>query len=113
MLDGGADPRYLSRRLVRMAIEDIGLADPRATELAIHGADIYERLGPPEGALALAQAVVYIACAAQSTATYNDYNAGLIFAAANGRAPMSLHLPSTPTHPLKMQGMNNAHLHTP
>src|SRR5690606_23396115 len=66
MLDGGADPKYMARRLVRMAIEDIGLADPRATELAIHGADIYERLGSPEGELALAQAVVYMACAAKS-----------------------------------------------
>ena len=64
MIDGGADPKYLSRRLVRMAVEDIGLADPRATDLAVNGADIYERLGSPEGELALAQAVVYMACAA-------------------------------------------------
>src|SRR5690606_5623236 len=66
MLDGGADPRYLSRRLVRMAVEDIGLADPRATQLTLNAADIYERLGSPEGELALAQAVVYLACAAKS-----------------------------------------------
>ncbi len=79
MLDGGADPRYMARRMVRMASEDIGLADPRATDLAVNGADIYERLGSPEGELALAQAVVYMACAAQSNAVYNAYNAARAF----------------------------------
>src|SRR5690606_41376713 len=71
MIDGGADPRYLARRIVRMAVEDIGLADPRATELALNGADIYERLGSPDGEPALAQAVVHTACPAKSNAGYN------------------------------------------
>src|SRR5690625_1826703 len=70
MLDGGADPRYLARRIIRMAVEDIGLADPRATEVALQGAEVYERLGSPEGELALAQALVYQACAAKSNALY-------------------------------------------
>ena len=84
MIDGGADPKYLSRRLVRMAVEDIGLADPRATDLAVNGADIYERLGSPEAELALAQAVVYMACAAKSNAVYNAYNQARKFAAEHG-----------------------------
>ena len=71
MLDGGCDPRYIARRLIRMAIEDISLADPRATEVALNAADIYERLGSPEGELALAQAAVYLAVAAKSNAVYN------------------------------------------
>ena len=75
MLDGGCDPRYIARRVVRMAIEDISLADPRATQLAVEAAEIYERLGSPEGELAIAQAVVYLACAPKSNAVYNAYNA--------------------------------------
>ena len=71
MLDGGCDPRYIARRVVRMAIEDISLADPRATQLAVEAAEIYERLGSPEGELAIAQAVVYLACAPSSNAFYN------------------------------------------
>jgi len=89
MLDGGADPRYLARRIIRMAVEDIGLADPRATELALNGADIYERLGSPEGELALAQAVVYLACAAKSNALYTAYNEARRFAAEHGSAPVT------------------------
>jgi putative ATPase len=75
MLDGGADPRYMARRIVRMASEDIGLADPRALRLALDAAEVYERLGSPEGELALAQAVVYLAMAPKSNAVYTAYNA--------------------------------------
>ncbi|MCD0501474.1 replication-associated recombination protein A [Bordetella petrii] len=109
MLDGGADPKYLARRLVRMAIEDIGLADPRATELAISGADIYERLGSPEGELALAQAVVYMACAAKSNAVYNAYNAARKFAAEHGSAPVPMHLRNAPTKLMKQLGHGHAY----
>ncbi|HYG42276.1 MAG TPA: replication-associated recombination protein A [Bordetella sp.] len=109
MLDGGADPKYMARRLVRMAIEDIGLADPRATELAIHGADIYERLGSPEGELALAQAVVYMACAAKSNAVYSAYNAARKFAAEHGSAPVPLHLRNAPTKLMKQLGHGHAY----
>ncbi len=109
MLDGGADPKYLSRRLVRMAVEDIGLADPRATELTLQGADIYERLGSPEGELALAQAVVYLACAAKSNAVYNAYNAARKFAAEHGSAPVPLHLRNAPTKLMKQLGHGHAY----
>ncbi|RZS86730.1 replication-associated recombination protein A [Pigmentiphaga kullae] len=104
MLDGGADPRYLSRRLIRMAVEDIGLADPRALDIATSGADVYERLGSPEGELALAQAVVYLACAAKSNAVYNAYNMARRFAADNGSAPVPMHLRNAPTKLLKQLG---------
>ncbi|ANN76889.1 replication-associated recombination protein A [Bordetella flabilis] len=109
MIDGGADPRYLARRIVRMAIEDIGLADPRATEIALHGADIYERLGSPEGELALAQAVVYLACAAKSNAVYNAYNAARRFAEQNGSAPVPPHLRNAPTRLMKELGHGHAY----
>lgn len=104
MLDGGADPRYLSRRLVRMAVEDIGLADPRATQLTLNAADIYERLGSPEGELALAQAVVYLACAAKSNAVYNAYKAARRYAEQHGSAPVPLHLRNAPTKLMKELG---------
>ena len=104
MLDGGADPRYLSRRLVRMAVEDIGLADPRATQLTLNAADIYERLGSPEGELALAQAVVYLACAAKSNAVYNAYKAARRYAEQNGSAPVPMHLRNAPTKLMKELG---------
>jgi len=104
MLDGGADPRYLARRIVRMAVEDIGLADPRATELARAGADIYERLGSPEGELALAQAVLYLACAAKSNAAYMAYNAARKFAAEHGSHPVPMHLRNAPTKLMKSLG---------
>jgi putative ATPase len=109
MIDGGADPRYLARRIVRMAIEDIGLADPRATEIALNGADIYERLGSPEGELALAQAVVYLACAAKSNAVYNAYNAARRFAEQNGSAPVPPHLRNAPTRLMKELGHGHAY----
>lgn len=109
MLDGGADPRYLARRIVRMAVEDVGLADPRATELALQGADIYERLGSPEGELALAQAVVYMACAAKSNAVYNAYKAARKFAEQHGSAPVPLHLRNAPTKLMKELGHGKAY----
>ncbi|MEJ2896138.1 replication-associated recombination protein A [Bordetella avium] len=109
MLDGGADPKYLARRIVRMAIEDIGLADPRATDLALRGADVYERLGSPEGELALAQAVVYLACAAKSNAVYNAYNTARKFAAEHGSAPVPLHLRNAPTKLMKQLGHGHAY----
>jgi putative ATPase len=76
MLDGGVDPRYVARRVIRMASEDIGLADPRGLQLALQAAEVYERLGSPEGELALAQAVVYLAVAPKSNAVYTAWNAG-------------------------------------
>jgi putative ATPase len=104
MLDGGADPRYLSRRIVRMAVEDIGLADPRATEIALNGANLYDRLGSPEGELALAQAVVYMACAAKSNAVYVAYGQARQYAAEHGSAPVPLHLRNAPTKLMKQLG---------
>lgn len=109
MLDGGADPRYLSRRIVRMAVEDIGLADPRATEIAINGADIYERLGSPEGELALAQAVVYLACAAKSNAVYNAYKQARQYAQQHGSASVPMHLRNAPTKLMKSLGHGKAY----
>ncbi|HUH59170.1 MAG TPA: replication-associated recombination protein A [Candidimonas sp.] len=109
MLDGGADPRYLSRRIVRMAVEDIGLADPRATQLALNGADIYERLGSPEGELALAQAVVYMACAAKSNAVYTAYKAARRFVEENSSAPVPMHLRNAPTKLMKELGHGQAY----
>ena len=109
MLDGGADPRYLARRLMRMAVEDIGLADPRATALALNGADIYERLGSPEGELALAQVVVYLACAAKSNAVYTAYQGARKFVAEQGSAPVPLHLRNAPTSLMKQLGYGHAY----
>jgi len=104
MLDGGADPRYLARRIVRMAIEDIGLADPRATDVALQGAEVYERLGSPEGELALAQAVVYLACAAKSNAVYMAYKQARRYVQEHGSSPVPLHLRNAPTRLMKAQG---------
>ena len=104
MLDGGADPRYLSRRLIRMAAEDIGLADPRALRLALDAAETYERLGTPEGELALAEAVVYLACAAKSNAVYNAYNAARAFVAKDKTRPVPEHLRNAPTKLMKQLG---------
>ncbi|WP_205609736.1 replication-associated recombination protein A [Noviherbaspirillum galbum] len=104
MLDGGADPRYLARRIIRMAVEDIGLADPRAVRLSLDAADIYERLGSPEGELALAEAVVYLACAAKSNAVYNAYNAARAFVAKDKSRPVPEHLRNAPTKLMKELG---------
>jgi putative ATPase len=97
MLDGGCDPLYLARRIVRIASEDIGNADPRALELALNAWDVQERLGSPEGELALAQAVVYLACAAKSNAVYTAYKAARADAAATGSLEVPLHLRNAPT----------------
>ncbi len=104
MLDGGADPRYLARRIIRMAAEDIGLADPRALRLALDAAETYERLGSPEGELALAEAVVFLACAAKSNAVYNAYNAARAFVAKDKSRPVPEHLRNAPTKLMKELG---------
>ncbi len=101
MLDGGADPRYMARRLVRMASEDVGLADPRALRLALDCAEVYERLGSPEGELALAECVVYLAVAPKSNAVYKAYNAARAFVKQDGTRPVPLHLRNAPTKLMK------------
>jgi putative ATPase len=97
MLDGGCDPLYVARRVVRMASEDIGNADPRALEIALNAWDTQERLGSPEGELALAQAVVYLACAAKSNAVYMAWKGALAEAKASGSLEVPLHLRNAPT----------------
>jgi putative ATPase len=104
MLDGGADPRYLARRVVRMAIEDVGLADPRALRLALDAAEVYERLGSPEGELAIAQAVVYLACAAKSNAAYSAYSEVREFVKRDASRPVPVHLRNAPTKLMKGLG---------
>ena len=104
MLDGGADPRYLSRRIVRMAWEDIGLADPRAMQIANDAALTYERLGSPEGELALGQAVIYLAVAAKSNAGYNAYNQARAFVAQDHSREVPVHLRNAPTKLMKELG---------
>lgn len=101
MLDGGAEPRYLARRLIRMASEDIGLADPRALRLALDAADVYERLGSPEGELALAECVVYLAVAPKSNAVYKAFNAAKAFVKKDGTRPVPMHLRNAPTRLMK------------
>ncbi len=101
MLDGGAEPLYLGRRLVRMAIEDIGLADPRALEICLNACQTYERLGSPEGELAFANAVVYLAIAAKSNAVYMAYNQVKAFVAQDQSRPVPLHLRNAPTKLMK------------
>ena len=101
MLDGGVDARYVARRLVRMASEDIGLADPRALRLALDAAETYERLGSPEGELALAQAVVYLAVAPKSNAVYVAYKAARAFVQRDRSRPVPLHLRNAPTKLMK------------
>lgn len=104
MLDGGADPRYLARRIVRMAWEDVGLADPRAARIALDAAETFERLGSPEGELALAEAVLYLAMAAKSNAAYLAYNAARSFVGNDGSRPVPMHLRNAPTRLLKHLG---------
>ncbi|MDM7462430.1 MAG: replication-associated recombination protein A [Tepidimonas taiwanensis] len=101
MLDGGVDPRYIARRLIRMASEDIGLADPRALRLALDATEVYERLGSPEGELALAEALVYLAVAPKSNAVYRAYKAVRTFVARDGTRPVPLHLRNAPTALMK------------
>jgi putative ATPase len=101
MVDGGVDLRYLARRLIRMASEDIGLADPRALQITLNAADAYERLGSPEGDLTLAQAVVYLAVAAKSNAVYTAYKQVLKTVQNQGSLPVPLHLRNAPTKLMK------------
>ena len=104
MLDGGADPQYLLRRIVRMAWEDIGIADPRAIQIANDAAATYERLGSPEGELALGQAVIYLAIAAKSNAGYNAYNRAVAFIKKDKSREVPVHLRNAPTKLMKELG---------
>jgi putative ATPase len=104
MLDGGADAKYLSRRIVRMAWEDIGLADPRAIQLANDAATTFERLGSPEGELALGQAVIYLAIAAKSNAGYNAFNQAMAFVKKDKSREVPVHLRNAPTKLMKELG---------
>jgi len=104
MIDGGCDPLYVARRVVRMASEDIGNADPRALELALNAWEVQERLGSPEGELAIAQAVVYMACAAKSNAVYTAWNAALEDVRRSGSLEVPLHLRNAPTRLMKELG---------
>jgi putative ATPase len=101
MLDGGAEPRYMARRLIRMASEDIGLADPRALRMALDAAEVYERLGSPEGELALAQCVLYLAIAPKSNAAYVAFNEIKAFIKNDGTRPVPMHLRNAPTKLMK------------
>jgi putative ATPase len=109
MLDGGADPLYLGRRLIRMASEDIGLADPRALRLALDAVETYERLGSPEGELALAEAAVYLACAPKSNAVYVAYNSARTFVRDDKSRPVPVHLRNAPTRLMKELGYGHAY----
>ena len=104
MLTGGEDPRYLARRILRMAIEDIGLADPQAQSICLHAWETYERIGSPEGELALAQAVAYLALAPKSNAGYMAYKAALREAKKTGSEPPPKHILNAPTRLMKEQG---------
>jgi len=105
LLDAGMDPRYAARRIVRMAAEDVGLADPRALRMALDGAEFYERLGSPEGELALAQAVVYLAVAPKSNAVYKAWGAVRELVKSDGSRPVPMHLRNAPTK--LMKGMSH------
>ena len=109
MLDGGADPKYLSRRIVRMAWEDIGLADPRAMQIANDAASTYERLGSPEGELALAQAVLYLAIAPKSNAGYMAYNQAVAYIKSDSSRTVPIHLRNAPTKLMKELGHGHAY----
>jgi len=104
MLDGGADPLYIGRRVVRMAVEDIGLADPRGLRIALDACETYERLGSPEGELALAEAVLYLAAAAKSNAVYEAYNAARSFVSQDQTRPVPMHLRNAPTRLMRELG---------
>ncbi|HFQ14132.1 MAG TPA: recombination factor protein RarA, partial [Gammaproteobacteria bacterium] len=103
-LDGGCDPLYLARRVVRMASEDIGNADPRALRLALDAWEVQERLGSPEGELALAQAVLYLACAPKSNAVYKAFNTAMAEVKQGGSAEIPVHLRNAPTKLMKELG---------
>jgi putative ATPase len=104
MLDGGADPLYVGRRMIRMASEDIGLADPRALRIALDAVETYERLGTPEGELALAEAAIYLACAPKSNAVYTAYGQARAFIVEDGSRPVPLHIRNAPTGLMKKLG---------
>jgi putative ATPase len=104
MLDGGADPKYLARRIIRMAWEDIGLADPRAIQIVNDAAETYERLGTPEGELALAEAVIYLAVAAKSNAAYMAFNQAMAFVKQDKSREVPIHLRNAPTKLMKGLG---------
>jgi putative ATPase len=104
MLDGGTDPRYIARRAIRMAVEDVGLADPRALRIALDAAEAYERLGSPEGELALAEAILYLSVAAKSNAAYRAYAEARSFVQSDGSRPVPLHLRNAPTRLMKELG---------
>jgi putative ATPase len=107
MLDGGADPLYIGRRLIRVATEDIGLADPRALQIALNACEVYERLGSPEGELALAQAVLYLACAPKSNAAYLAYNKARSLISNDKSYPVPNHLRNAPTSLMKKLGIGS------
>ncbi len=109
MIDGGADPRYIARRVIRMASEDIGNADPRGLALALDAAEAYERLGSPEGELAIAQAIVYLACAAKSNAVYKAYGAAMDDARRCGSLEVPVHLRNAPTRLMQALGHGKAY----
>jgi putative ATPase len=109
MIDGGCDPVYIARRVVRMAIEDIGIADPRGLELCLNGWQTFERLGSPEGELALAQGIVYLACADKSNAIYSAYNQAMEDARSSGSLEVPLHLRNAPTRFMQEQGYGDAY----
>ena len=96
-IDGGCDPRYIARRVIRMASEDVGNADPTALSLALAAAQTYERLGSPEGELIIAQAILYIACVAKSNAVFSAYEKAMQFVKATGSAEVPMHLRNAPT----------------
>ncbi|OTI51431.1 recombination factor protein RarA, partial [Pseudomonas aeruginosa] len=104
MLDGGCDPLYIARRVVRMASEEVGNADPRALGLCLSAWDVQERLGSPEGELAVAQAIVYLACAPKSNAVYSAFNAAMRDVAESGSREVPLHLRNAPTKLMKSLG---------
>jgi putative ATPase len=113
MLDGGVDPRYIARRVIRMASEDIGLADPRGLRMALDAAEVYERLGSPEGELTLAHAVLFLAAAPKSNAAYVAYKAARAFVQQDGTRPVPLHLRNAPTKLMKQldYGKNYRYAH--
>lgn len=112
MLDGGADPKYLARRIVRMAWEDIGLADPRAMQVVNDAAETYERLGSPEGELALGQAVIYLAVAAKSNAGYTAFNQAMAFVKSDKSREVPVHLRNAPTRLMKELGYGHEYRYT-
>ena len=109
MLDGGCDPLYIARRVVRMASEDVGNADPRALTLALNAWDVQERLGSPEGELAIAQALVYLAVAPKSNAVYKGFNEAMAFVKQHGSAEVPVHLRNAPTKLMKELGYGKAY----